>query len=645
MKKAQGILLLVALFMVCTFGASAYDPPKGASLLGRIYGPWTMGGSASLTELSAGPWSSTLNPASTSLNELIALDLSYTGIADVSAGSPQGWGSAALAAFTLPTSYGVWNGSLRFLSTPGTMASMPLGTFVALSGGFAKQVSSVLSIGASATVAMGGNGSFGWGLWSDIGVVRELGNLGFLKNAQLGFVMSGMGKEFNYATPPVGISTGSLASTGFPTAFTPGLGFSADLLSGYNLSIRAGLDLRAPSFNDLEGEAGIGFSYRNLLNLRLSMSSSLYDIQQRSGRSLLPSATLSGTIPLGKKSPLTKSLSAITPSAGFMPLYDNLDAFSLGAQLTWGQKDKSPPEVSLKLPPAQNHTPVAYISPNADGNQDGLELPLTIKDDQRTIAGWVFKIEDRSSGKVVRTITEQSSLPDHLNSFSAIKDGFDYVKKNVKVPDAIRWDGRDDKGNFVPAGTYIVSFHAWDDLGNTNADYDSCMNIVVDYTPPTVNAWVMGDEQLFQGNDSLIFSPDGDNNKDTIAFRTQGSVESAWKYEILDGTGKAVRTMDLRGPSAPRDFVWDGTDDAGKRVPDGLYQFKLSSTDAAGNMGSKIIGTAPDKSDWIVVDTTRPKVVVTSDKKAFSPIKANADGTIDISFDIESVKNLVSWKT
>jgi len=260
--------------------------------------------------------------------------------------------------------------------------------------------------------------------------------------------------------------------------------------------------------------------------------------------------------------------------------------------------------VKLQLPGTTSGIPVAYVSPNADGNQDWLELPLTIKDEQRIIAGWLFKVEDRSSGKVMRTITEESNVPEHIDSFSSLKEGFGYSKHSVFVPDAVRWDGKDDEGNLVPEGTYIVSFHAWDDLGNTNIDYDSSMNVVVDRSPPTVNAWVMGDEQLYLGNDSLIFSPDGDNNRDTISFRTQGSIEDNWKYEILDGNGVAVRTIDQKGRSAPRDFVWDGTNDAGKRVPDGYYRFRLSSMDPAGNVGSKIIGAAADKSDWIVVDTS-----------------------------------------
>jgi len=636
--------MAAALIFACASGISAYDPPKGASLLGKIYAPWGMADAMSLSELGSDPWTFLFNPASPSLAELLKVDVAYTGIADMSAGSPQGWGSAAFAAASLPQEYGVWNASMRLFSAPGTMTSMPLGTFVTAQGGFSKKVSSMLSVGASASIVMGGNGGFGWGIWSDIGAVRELGDLGFLKNARLGFVMSGIGKEFNYAVPPMGFSAGSLAATGFPAAFSPGLGLSADLVNDSLFNLRGGLDLRFPSMSDLETSAGIGVSYKNLVNLTISMATSIHDIQQKSGRSAFPSLTLSGFIPLGVKGPHNTSISSIAPSFGVVPLYDSLDAFSLGAELTWGQSDKSPPEVKLQLPAAQSGAPVSYVSPNADGTQDWLEIPISVHDEQRTTSGWYFKIEDRSSGKVVRTITEETKLPRQLNSFAAVKDGFSYVKKNVVIPDAIRWDGRDDEGNFVPEGTYIASFLAWDDRDNKNVDYDSCLNIVIDRTPPSVNTWVMGEEQTFQGNDSLIFSPDSDNNKDTIAFRTQGSVEDNWKYEIIDESGKAVRTVEQKGRSAPRDFVWDGTDDVGKRVPDGNYQFRLSSVDPAGNVGYRIIGSAPNKSDWIVVDTSRPAVKVVVDKKAFSPIKAGASGTLDISFNVESLKNLVSWK-
>ena len=644
MKKARVSAMMLILVSFSIVGVYAYDPPKGASLLGRIYGPWTMGGGLSLTEKGDNTWNFLLNPASTSEEELPILALSYTGIADTSAGGPQGWGSAAMAAFSLPKVYGVWNGSVRLFSAPSSMTSMPFGTFATIGGGFSKKISSGLSVGASAWLAMGGNGSFGWGLWSDIGIVEEFGDMGFLKSPRLGFAFSGIGKEFNYETPPIGMSPGSTASSGFPSAFSPSLGFSADLLNDYNLRIMANIDLRAPSFADLEGEIGLGISYRNMLNLRISAAESLYDIQKKTGRSLWPSITISGSIPLGSKDPQNKGVSAILPAFGFMPLYDSLNSFSIGAQIAWRQHDMSPPEVKLELPPSVGGPPVAYISPNDDSKQDKLEIPLSVKDEQGIVAGWLFKIEDRSSGKVVRTITEQSDLPDRIDSFSSIKKGFGYTKQNVPVPNILDWDGRDDEGNPVPDGTYIVSFHAWDDLGKTNANYDSCMNVVVDRSAPIVNAWVLGSEQLLQGFDVMIFSPDGDNSKDTISFRVQGSIEDNWKYEILNENNVAIRTMEIKARSAPRDFVWDGTDDRGKRVPDGYYRFRLSTMDPAGNTGYKIIGISDDKSDWIVVDTSRPAVKVVADKKAFSPKKEGEAGTAQISFELESLDNLVTWK-
>ncbi|HQJ21940.1 MAG TPA: FlgD immunoglobulin-like domain containing protein [Rectinema sp.] len=644
MKKARVSAMMLILVSFSIVGVYAYDPPKGASLLGRIYGPWTMGGGLSLTEKGDNTWNFLLNPASTSEEELPILALSYTGIADTSAGGPQGWGSAAMAAFSLPKAYGVWNGSVRLFSAPSSMTSMPFGTFATIGGGFSKKISSGLSVGASAWLAMGGNGSFGWGLWSDIGIVEEFGDMGFLKSPRLGFAFSGIGKEFNYETPPIGMSPGSTASSGFPSAFSPSLGFSADLLNDGILRIMANIDLRAPSFADLEGEIGLGISYRNMLNLRISAAESLYDIQKKTGRSLWPSITISGSIPLGSKDPQNKGVSAILPAFGFMPLYDSLNSFSIGAQIAWRQHDMSPPEVKLELPPSVGGPPVAYISPNDDSKQDKLEIPLSVKDEQGIVAGWLFKIEDRSSGKVVRTITEQSDLPDRIDSFSSIKKGFGYTKQNVPVPNILDWDGRDDEGNPVPDGTYIVSFHAWDDLGKTNANYDSCMNVVVDRSAPIVNAWVLGSEQLLQGFDVMIFSPDGDNSKDTISFRVQGSIEDNWKYEILNENNVAIRTMEIKARSAPRDFVWDGTDDRGKRVPDGYYRFRLSTMDPAGNTGYKIIGISDDKSDWIVVDTSRPAVKVVADKKAFSPKKEGEAGTAQISFELESLDNLVTWK-
>ncbi len=378
MNRARKANIAILLLCAALSTVSAYDPPKGASLLGRIYSPWSMGGGMSLTEQGSGAWASAFNPASTAVEELPGLEFSYTGIADMSTGSPQGWGSAAQADFALPKAYGVWNGAVRLFSAPGAMTSMPLGTFVTVGGGFSKKISGRMSVGASAWLAMGDNGSFGWGVWADLGVIRELGDVGFLKNARLGFVVSGLGKEFNYQTPPVGIAPGSLAATGFPQAFTPGIGFSADLLNEYDLRMRASVDLRAPSFSDIEAETSLALSFRNIVSLRLAMATSLYDIQQKSGRSVWPSLTLSGRIPLGKKSANNAGVSSVAPAFGLMPLYDSLDAFSLGTRLSFGQADKSPPKVKAQLPVSTSGLPPLIFLRMLMVHRTGSKSPLQL---------------------------------------------------------------------------------------------------------------------------------------------------------------------------------------------------------------------------------------------------------------------------
>ena len=55
-----------------------------------------------------------------------------------------------------------------------------------------------------------------------------------------------------------------------------------------------------------------------------------------------------------------------------------------------------------------------------------------------------------------------------------------------------------------------------------------------------------------------------------------------------------------------KDFklFWTGTDEAGKKVPDGKFSIKVSSTDEAGNSFSKVI-------DNIVMDSRIVKAYVT----------------------------------
>jgi hypothetical protein len=67
-------------------------------------------------------------------------------------------------------------------------------------------------------------------------------------------------------------------------------------------------------------------------------------------------------------------------------------------------------------------------------------------------------------------------------------------------------------------------------------------------------------------------------------FRLAGH-ERGWRLRVFDLRGRAVR--DFGGDdlgAGPRDVLWDGTDDAGRRLPRGGYVFALEITDAGGGL-------------------------------------------------------------
>ncbi|HWP68474.1 MAG TPA: FlgD immunoglobulin-like domain containing protein, partial [Rectinemataceae bacterium] len=466
----------------------------------------------------------------------------------------------------------------------------------------------------------------GWGIGLDLGATYFVGDWGFFKDVRLGLSLLDIGKGYSTAGLTGVFGT---AATSYPSAFTLGLGMRGYLIQSYNWNLDAGLDLWSPSFQDLGADLSLGFGFRDYVSIRLGWSVGLRDTIEGTGRSYLPSLGLSGTIPLGKGFSIggrSHKDASVSASTAIAPLYDGLYAMAAGFNLSFGLKDKTPPVIEATLPVAFHG--IAYISPNGDGEQDSLDIPVKITD-MRYVAGWQMKVEDKSSGKVVKTIGESNDRVDSIGSIADLRKALAFEKKSVAVPDSIRWDGKDDNGTIVPDGPYTVSIVAWDDNGNYNLDYQSCMTVVVDGKLPQASVKPL--------EPSMILSPDGDGSKDTLAFRNTGSVESGWKVEIADAAGTIVRTEEYKERSAPHDFAWDGTANDGKRVPDGSYSLKLSAKDEAGN---KVVGEISN----IVVDTSRPAVSVATDESVMSP---NGDGVRDslqIISSVESFKGLESWK-
>ena len=140
-----------------------------------------------------------------------------------------------------------------------------------------------------------------------------------------------------------------------------------------------------------------------------------------------------------------------------------------------------------------------------------------------------------------------------------------------------------------------------------------------------------------------------------VDVQQAGAVVTAYRLVISDEDGRPVRTMDgdsgepipdvvprllidlgLQEPASievPASFTWDGRDDRGARVPEGLYRFVLEVTDDFGNTGRS-------EPRQVMVDDTPPAVTVEAEYLIFSP---DGDGSRDSLPILQTGSSEVRW--
>ena len=104
------------------------------------------------------------------------------------------------------------------------------------------------------------------------------------------------------------------------------------------------------------------------------------------------------------------------------------------------------------------------------------------------------------------------------------------------------------------------------------------------------------------------FSPNGDRYRDSTRVGFDLSEPAKVSFLILDGEGNEIRRLaddrPLAGDAKHR-FLWDGRDDDGAIVPDGVYRMRVIRPDE---------GRVIDSAKRIRVDTQRPPVTLVSAK-------------------------------
>jgi outer membrane protein OmpA-like peptidoglycan-associated protein/flagellar hook assembly protein FlgD len=599
------------------------------------------------------PHNTMYNPASAAGFQRTTADINYINLQGL--GSYSGTGHVVNGAISFPTRYGVLTGSLRWLGSDDFNGSlMDFGNLFMGNFTFSKEIYSDLYIGSGLTVSAGksyGSASeFDWGAGLNLGFIHMAGNLGFMKNFRWGVVLDNMGK--GYGDSDYGYDKA------IPGNFTMGTGIQFELINKNNFVWTVAADLRSPTFTDLKADIGSDILIADIIKIDTSVSMSFRDALAGEAGTLIPSMGVSVNIPLGGKEDAdVLGSSEMNINIAAAPLYDDVWAFGGGLTIPFGILDDNPPGLEVEFGEIQ------YISPNFDGIQDELIIPFTVND-ERYVDGYSLLIKSEE-GYIVKEIYNKDERPEN----ETIKNLFARLvspKEGTAVPESFRWDGKADTGEMVSDGKYGFEIMFWDDNRNFTDPFTGFF--IIDTDPPAV------DLEQIEGTD-LIFSPDGDGNKDVLQFSQSGSDEAEWKGIITDASGNTVKEFIWYGTLD--NAVWDGTDNDGNLVPDGVYQYQVIAIDEAGNTVKKAVenSTVWDDLDAeenllsdteyelevieieetvesvknniisnIIVNTKKPPVNVYIDKAWFAPASENGEQDLLFTLDVPVKTGILEWQ-
>ncbi|MCL2879509.1 MAG: OmpA family protein [Treponema sp.] len=593
--------------------------PLGADAVPDLYAPNLAGPGGFVTTTGGAP-ASAINPAQGGSALRMIFDAGYLAIPTFPAMGQQkdGYMQSLEAGGLFPTRYGVFGGSLRYIGgfALNQFTYFPIEPTFGMNFFAAKEVYPGMSVGA------GLNLGFGKGIErltaaADLGFHYNTGkNLGPFKNFTWAVTLSGLGISY------------------FPTWLTPTGGLSFDLLrvtgkegkpDPFVLNFAG--DIGFPSFTNMILKMGLKMTIADIINVSLSWpSGSGFNARELAEKKVtfpaIPSIGLGVNISLPSSE--DRNTEGHLPSDGdlkvdtaFKPLYEGVTA--IGGGVTWyaGVADKKAPVIKI------DYTEPSYFSPNNDGAADYLVIPVSITDDHY-VTSWKVEIKN-ADGDVIRTIENKEQRP----VARSLKDFFGRlaaVKKQVEVPPEFTWDGKNDEGSLAPDGNYYFTITASDD--SNNVAVSPAYEAVLKNTPPEVSIQAMSNSQR-------IFNPLG-GNKESITLTLSGSAEDAWQSGIYNSSGTKIRTFDdINGQ--PVQQVWDGKNDDGEIAEDGVYSYRIGTTDRAMN-------TASAEMSNIILDARAAGAFLTSSLSYIAPKAGQDVNLVDFGIRLSLTDGIDNWK-
>ncbi len=207
------------------------------------------------------------------------------------------------------------------------------------------------------------------------------------------------------------------------------------------------------------------------------------------------------------------------------------------------------------------------VSPNGDGRNDSAILSARFSES----VTWQLKI--KSPGGT--TVKSASGTADRLS---------------------VTWDALAG-GLPVADGSYAWSISAVD--GWLNGPTTKTGTFVVDTTAPSLTA-------LSPAAGAVAwFSPNGDLSRESITWTGNVSQGGTILLRVLNAGGTVVRSTTMTVSTGAVSLVWNGKDGAGKIVPDGTYEVRLTPRDAAGNDGTRVTRSVIVNTSLGQVETTK----------------------------------------
>lgn len=278
--------------------------------------------------------------------------------------------------------------------------------------------------------------------------------------------------------------------------------------------------------------------------------------------------------------------------------------YSLKVKYNYGDEPQSaakPVRVKASVPEISVSSDTRIFSPNGDGVRDSLVFSQNVTSaDKADIYEAV--IADKS-GKPVRS-----------------------YKWTGSIPKEITWNGKDDKGKNAESGVYTYIITGTDVAGNRVMKTIENIKLVREFEKLTFSA------------ETKAFSPNGDGVSDTVAFISSLSSTNdilLSELVIYDSLGRALRVIDRTNGIDER-IVWDGKDDDGNEMPDGVYSAEM---DCVFESGNQVIA----RIDGILLSKNPPAYKLIVSPALFTPDGDGENDNLTISLEVTNPAPIVAW--